>query len=70
MLSKKALKPVIKREFVSYLTAQFAMRAQEITERWLAEYNSERPHESLSNLTPEKYPLMAEKPEVSKSTWN
>ncbi|WP_312624921.1 integrase core domain-containing protein [Scandinavium sp.] len=46
------------------------MRAQEITERWLAEYNSERPHESLSNLTPEKYPLMAEKPEVSKSTWN
>ena len=27
---------------------------REITERWLAEYNSERPHESLNNLTPEE----------------
>ncbi len=34
--------------------------AREITERWLAEYNSERPHESLNNLTPEEYRLMAE----------
>ncbi|TPV78240.1 transposase, partial [Klebsiella pneumoniae] len=25
---------------------------REITERWLAEYNSERPHEYLNNLTP------------------
>ncbi len=40
--------------------------AQEITDRWLREYNSERPHESLNNLTPEEYRLMAEKPEVSK----
>ncbi|EKN4199874.1 IS3 family transposase, partial [Yersinia ruckeri] len=44
--------------------------AREITERWLNEYNSERPHESLNNLTPEEYRLMAEKPEISKSTWN
>ena len=35
--------------------------AREITERWLNEYNSERPHESLNNLTPEEYRLMAEK---------
>jgi putative transposase len=41
--------------------------AREITERWLMEYNSERPHESLNNLTPEEFPLMAENPEVSKS---
>ena len=27
-------------------------------------------HESLKNLTPEEYPLMAEKPEISKSAWN
>ncbi len=40
--------------------------AREITERW----HSERPHESLNNLTPEEYRLMAEKPEVSKSAWN
>ncbi|MBI6136953.1 transposase [Serratia plymuthica] len=41
--------------------------AQEITARWLAEYNSGRPHESLNSLTPEEYRLMAEKPEISKS---
>lgn len=44
--------------------------AREITERWLAEYNSERPHESLNNLTPQEYRLMAETLEVSKSAWN
>lgn len=36
--------------------------AREITERWLTEYNSEQPHESLNNLMPELYRLMAEKP--------
>ncbi|MCX2957991.1 MAG: transposase, partial [Serratia symbiotica] len=44
--------------------------AREITERWLMEYNSERPHESLNNLTLEEYRLMAEKPEVSKIIWH
>ena len=44
--------------------------AQEITERWLNEYNSERPHESLNNLTPEEYRLIVERPELSKSAWN
>ncbi|EMJ9288198.1 transposase [Klebsiella michiganensis] len=44
--------------------------AQEITECWLGEYDSERPHESLNNLTSEEYRLMAEKPELSKSAWN
>lgn len=41
--------------------------AREITEHWLMEYNNERPHESLNNLAPEEYRLMAEKPELSKS---
>lgn len=44
--------------------------AREITGRWLMEYNNERPHESLNNLTPEEYRLMAEKPEISKNAWN
>lgn len=42
---------------------------QDVTIR-LMEYNNERPHESLNNLTPEEYRLMAEKPELSKSAWN
>ncbi|WP_264239297.1 transposase, partial [Pantoea ananatis] len=45
-------------------------QAREITDRWLMEYNSERSHESLNNLMPEEYRLMAEKPEHSKSAWN
>ncbi|WP_042840400.1 integrase core domain-containing protein, partial [Yersinia aldovae] len=44
--------------------------AREIAEHWLNKYNSERPHESLNNLTPEEYRLMAENPEISKSAWN
>jgi len=44
--------------------------AQEITERWVVEYNCERPLESRNNLTPEEYRLMAEKPEISKIAWN
>ena len=33
-------------------------------------YNRERPHESLNNLTPEEYRLLAENNEISKSVWN
>ncbi|MCW1875439.1 integrase, partial [Erwinia sp. INIA-01] len=29
-----------------------------------------RPHESLNNLTPDEYRLMAENTEISKSAWN
>lgn len=44
--------------------------AREITERWLMEYNSQRPHESLNILTEEEYRLMSENAEYSKSAWN
>ncbi|TCW15049.1 integrase-like protein [Raoultella sp. BIGb0138] len=44
--------------------------AQEKIEYWRREYNQQRPHSSLNNLTPEEYRLMAEKPEISKSAWN
>lgn len=53
-----------------FLVLRTLNEAREITERWLNEYNSERPHESLNNLTPEEYRLMAEKTEISKSAWN
>ncbi|MGK8188771.1 IS3 family transposase [Serratia nematodiphila] len=57
-------------EILDFYLFRTLNEAREITERWLNEYNSERPHESLNNLTPEEYWLMAENPEVSKSTWN
>lgn len=57
-------------EILDFYLFRTLNEAREITERWLAEYNSERPHESLNNLTPEEYRLMAEKPKISKSAWN
>lgn len=57
-------------EILDFYLFRTLNEAREITERWLMEYNNERPHESLNNLTPEEYRLMAEKPELSKSAWN
>ncbi len=57
-------------EILDFYLFRTLNEAREITERWLMEYNSERPHESLNNLTLEEYRLMAEKPEVSKSIWH
>ena len=57
-------------EILDFYLFRTLNEVREITERWLNEYNSERPHESLNNLTPEEYRLMAEKPEISKSAWN
>ena len=47
-------------EILDFYLFRTLNEAREITERWLAEYNNERPHESLNNLTPEEYRLMAE----------
>jgi len=44
--------------------------ARKITERWLKEYNSERPYEFLNNLTLEEFRLMAKNPEASKIVVN
>lgn len=42
---------------------------REVTDRWLKEYNEERPHESLGNLTPAEY-LALNDPEVSAIEWH
>ncbi|SXF38576.1 integrase catalytic subunit [Klebsiella variicola] len=47
-------------EILDFYLFRTLNEAREITERWLVEYNGERPHESLNNLTPEEYRLMAE----------
>ncbi|WP_143370637.1 integrase core domain-containing protein, partial [Escherichia coli] len=43
---------------------------REITEKWLSEYNYERPHESLNNMTPEEYRLHHYWAGFSKNAWN
>lgn len=57
-------------EILDFYLFRTLNEVREITERWLHEYNSERPHGSLNNLTPEEYWLMAENPEISKNEWN
>lgn len=57
-------------EILDFYLFRTLNEAREITEHWLTEYNSERSHESLNNLTPEEYRLMAESPELSKSALN
>jgi len=43
------------------------VRAQ--TEAWLKEYNEERPHESLGDMTPREF-LLTQNPEVSSYDWS
>ncbi len=43
---------------------------REITEIWLSEYNCERPHESLNNMTPEEYRQHHYLVGISKNVWN
>jgi putative transposase len=42
---------------------------REQTEKWLREYNEERPHDSLGDMTPREY-LLTQKPEVSIYEWS
>lgn len=57
-------------EILDFYLFRTLNEVRELTARWLTEYNSQRPHESLNNLTPEEYRLMAENTEISKSVWN
>ncbi|MBT6347502.1 MAG: transposase, partial [Nitrospina sp.] len=42
---------------------------KEITDNWIREYNEERPHDSLGDLTPREYLMANSKQENSKSAW-
>lgn len=37
---------------------------RELTENWITEYNEERPHDGLNNLTPWEYLIMHEMDET------
>lgn len=54
-------------EILDFYLFRTLNEARKITERWLKEYNNERPHESLNNLAPEECRLMAETADISKS---
>ena len=57
-------------EMLDFYLFRTLNEVREITEKWLSEYNSERPHESLNNMTPEEYRLQHHKVGISKSAWN
>jgi len=43
---------------------------REITDHWIREYNEERPHESLGDLTQIEYRCMQTQPETSRNGWH
>jgi putative transposase len=43
---------------------------REITEKWKIEYNEERPHESLGDLTPSEFLAAQSTPDASKMLWH
>ena len=48
---------------------QSLAEVREQTEKWLKEYNEERPHESLGHRTPREY-LLTQNPESSINSWS
>lgn len=47
---------------------QTLAEVKEQTDRWLRDYNEERPHESLGNKTPREF-LLSHNPEISSYGW-
>ncbi|MBH0667841.1 transposase, partial [Salmonella enterica] len=57
-------------EILDFYLFRTLNEAREITERWVSEYNCERPHESLNNMTPEEYRHHNHLAGISKNAWN
>ena len=55
-------------EVLDFYLFRTLTEVRQITENWLSQYNSERPHQSLGNLTPEEYRLKYNS-QSSKSAW-
>ena len=56
-------------EILDFYIFHTLSEVRERTDIWLTEYNCERPHESLGNLSPVEY-LQAKQPELSKLIWD
>jgi len=57
-------------EILDFYLFRTLNEVREITERWVSEYNCERPHESLNNMTPEEYRQHYYLAGISKNSWN
>ncbi len=57
-------------EILDFYLVRTLNEVREITERWVSEYNCERPHELLNNMTPEEYRQHNHLAEISKNAWN
>jgi len=49
-------------EILDFYVFKKLSEVREVTDRWLEEYNEERPHKSLGNLTPAEYAEVNKKP--------
>ena len=56
-------------EILDFYVFNSLKEVRAITNNWIKEYNTERPHESLGNLTPAEY-LMLNSPKISTFVWN
>lgn len=57
-------------EILDFYLFKSLNEVREITDKWLREYNEERPHESLNNLTPEEYKHCYNQLQISKNAWH
>lgn len=57
-------------EILDFYLFRTLNEVREITERWVSEYNCERPHESLNNMTPEECRQHNHLAGISKNAWN
>ena len=57
-------------EILDFYLFRTLNEVREITEKWLSEYNCERPHESLNNMTPKEYRQHHYLAGSSKNAWN
>ena len=57
-------------EVLDFYIFKSLSQVRNITEKWRQEYNSERHHESLDNLTPSEYLIMSKKTQNSNYEWH
>ena len=57
-------------EILDFYLFKSLNEVREITDKWVREYNEERPHESLNNLTPEEYKRCYNQSQISKDAWH